>query len=658
MPRADKIAWILEDPFRAHLTLFPKRHFADAAEFHTDLVKLLWSFDPRGAGLLFRGSAKTTYIEERVLLGALMEDFHYAVICCSTERHARDRLLSIKNELNTNEEIEWVFGNPRGEVWQADRLVLSNGRCIDAVSAGQNTRGMKYLTYRPEQAFVDDLEEMSPRHDNVSTPEKREELRRWFTGAFLPALARPSPVIRLAGTMLHEDSLVGRYSKADGWRTLTVPIEYVGLQGKREASWPALFPLEWIDQERVRYLDDGQTETFEQEYMCRAAAPETRAFRESNFRFEPKVRTWEPVYVIYDPARTVGPKSCATGKVVASWLGGRLLVWEAIQAFWQPSELIDDMFDSDVRWSPLEIGVEVTGLNQFVEQPLRIEQARRGHRLPLRSLNPPRGPGKENFLLRLQPIFANGEVVFCGERQQFKKLVNELLGFPYGLKDTLNALAYMLEIKPGEPVYARFRNEHVADSLKLRFKSEPYLLLNSDGFWSCAILVESANEGLRVMADWCDEGGLAEVVPANIRAARARAGRGLTAYCPSVHFKPFDSIGLRPAARSADQTVLQGGDITAGQTEMRRLLAFRIGETALFQIAREASWTIRAMSGGYARQPGETAPQAGPYRVIGEALDSFAAVLGGVLQETYEGANIRYTADGRKYLSSSARVRQ
>jgi hypothetical protein len=39
-----------------------------------------------------------------------------------------------------------------------------------------------------------------------------------------------------------------------------------------------------------------------------------------------------------------------------------------------------------------------------------------------------------------------------GPRHKFQKLIDELLGFPYGLKDTVNALAYMLEIKPGEPI--------------------------------------------------------------------------------------------------------------------------------------------------------------------------------------------------------------
>lgn len=651
MSRETLIRQLFDNPRQAHLTIFDKRHTFESPEFHREMINLYWGENQKVVILSFRGSAKSTLAEETLALKALIHDFDYAVIVCATVDRAAQRLGSIKRELETNEDIEYLFPKVRGPVWQETRIVLANGVCIDAVGAGQNTRGMKYLSARPGFALIDDIEENTKANDNVSTPERREELLRWFRGTFLPALAQPAPIVRMCGTMLHEESLIGRYSRAEGWSSLVVPIEHKGDNSERVASWPALFPISWIDKERDDYVQDGTIEMFEQEYMCRASAPETRAFRESMFRFETRQRTWEPVYIIYDPARTVGPKSCATGKVVASWLGGRLLVWEATQAFWQPDELISDIFSSDDKWRPLEIGIEITGLNQFVEQPLRSEQVRRGHPVPIRALNPPRGPGKENFLLRLQPFFAAGEVIFCGQRQQFQNLIDELLGFPYGLVDTINALAYMLEIKPGEPIYARFQNEHVAESFQPSRKSSPYLLLNSDGLWSCAALVESLAEGIRVISDWCEEGGLAEVVPAAIRSARARAGRNLIAYCPPVHFKPYDPIGLRPAAESVGQSVLMGGDLTAGRAELRRLLAIRLGDAPLFQVSREASWTLRAMSGGYARESDKAEAMRGPYRVVGEALESFAAILSGL---TIDEDQLLYgvTKDGRSYHSS------
>jgi hypothetical protein len=238
-------------------------------------------------------------------------------------------------------------------------------------------------------------------NDNVSTPEKRDDLARWWR-AFVPSLARPHRII-LVGTMLHEESMLARCVRSPRWKSIMVPIETVGESGERVASWPDKFPLDWIDAARAEAEADGQLETWAQEYRCQAASPQSRAFREEMFRFEDRQHTWEPVFVLYDPARTVGPKSDATGKVVASVIGGKIHVWEASANHWQPSELIDDIFATNEKYHPIAIGIEVTGLNQFIEQPLRQAQLTRGS-LPLRPMNPPRGPGKEGFLLRLQPF--------------------------------------------------------------------------------------------------------------------------------------------------------------------------------------------------------------------------------------------------------------
>jgi hypothetical protein len=435
----------LDDPATAHAAIFEHRHPQKTPSFHLDIIRLYWSDDPQCSVIAFRGGGKLTLIEEMILLGALLGKFRYAVIVCSSEKLASDRLLSIKYELETNDSILSIWGQQKGSVWQQGRIILANNACIDAIGASSDLRGIKYLSDRPQMLVADDLEEHSSYNDNVSTHDRREALSRWFHGTLMQSLASGARV-RVIGSNLHPESLIARTVISEHWRNITIPVETVGPDGERVASWPDpnKFPLETIDKKRRQLEEAGQLQIFEQEFMCRALDPESQPFKESMFRFEMRTRTWEQVYIIYDPARTAGPgRSCATGKVVASWIGGKLLIWEATQAFWMPAEIIDDIFASDDEWNPLEIGVEVTGLNQFIEQPLRLEQSKRGHRLPLHALNPPKGPGKENFLLRLQPVFAAGEAVFCGERQQFRKLIDELLGFPYGLKDTINALAYM-----------------------------------------------------------------------------------------------------------------------------------------------------------------------------------------------------------------------
>ncbi len=642
---------LAENPFAAHEALF--KHEFPSAPFHKQMVDLYWSGVSRGAVQCFRGSAKSTRAEESIILQAVFKRFNYAVILGANEDRACDRLLKVKYQLETNSQLEALFGPARGDIWQATRIVLRNGVCIDAVGAGQSLRGMKYLDYRPQYAFVDDLEELSRYLDNVSTPEKREELSEWFYGSFLPALAEPNPRIRMAGTPLHEESLISRVSRLSDWNSIIIPIEYLSETGKRVPSWPGVFPLEKIDRMRTEYVEAGRLETFGQEFLCRSTSPEARSFRQSMFRYdEDRVRTWEPVYVIYDPARTVGPKSCATGKVAASWVGDRMLIWEATANFWQPDEIVNDVFDSDDKYLPIAVAFEETGLNQWAIQPLRSSQITRGHPVPLSSINPPKGKSKESFILGLQPLFAAGQIIFCGQRQSFDNLVKELLGYPYGLRDTINALAYMQMLKPGVPIYENFAQENVFDPLLVEAKGTPFLLLNSDTRSTAGILVRSKSGVVQVVADFLESGDPGNIVEGIAQSVRALIGGKPICYAGPQHFQQYDNIGLRAAARACGLNLLQGGALIQGREELRRLIQLIRGQTPMFRVSKDATWTLRALSGGYARMPDKKEVKEGGYKIVGEALETFCAVLamGGMDNDQ----DLRYSVarDGRKFLSS------
>jgi hypothetical protein len=271
--------------------------------------------------------------------------------------------------------------------------------------------------------------------------------------------------------------------------------------------------------------------------------------------------------------------------------------------------------------------------------------------IPLRPMNPPRGPGKEGFLLRLQPFFSAGEVVFCGSRQKFEPLIKELLGFPYGHDDILNALAYVLEIKPGESVYPSFTSGHVIDIMPpvVVIHGRKHLLLDSDGKHTVAVLVSLYQERIYVVADWCESSAPGLVIPNLVRSARAVAGGVVAAHAKPDHFGRYDAIGLASAARAAGLNALRGGDIATGREKMREMMRMQFDSAPLLQVVRNAAWTLRALSGGYAREPDKSEAMAGPYRLIGEALESFAA--SGMVDIEDGGRPNRFTPDGKPFLS-------
>jgi hypothetical protein len=112
----------------------------------------------------------------------------------------------------------------------------------------------------------------------------------------------------------------------------------------------------------------------------------------------------------------------------------------------------------------------------------------------------------------------------------------------------------------------------------------------------------------------------------------------------------YDKIGLASAARASGLNALRGGDISTGREKLRELMRMGFDSTPMLQVSRNAAWTLRALSGGYAREPDKSEAMLGPYRLIGEALESFAASgMGGLEDEG--GKPNKLTPDGKPYLS-------
>ena len=105
------------DRWAAHLQLFRHRHRDLSPPGHEDLVRRIYSRTPRLNIEGFRGFAKTTYLEEACLIGALYREFHNCVIVAASHTRACDRVDSIANECDVNPYISEIFGPQKGGVW-------------------------------------------------------------------------------------------------------------------------------------------------------------------------------------------------------------------------------------------------------------------------------------------------------------------------------------------------------------------------------------------------------------------------------------------------------------------------------------------------------------------------------------------------------------
>lgn len=642
--------------------------------------------------MAFRGSAKSSLAEEDIVIAALYRVFKNILIIGASEGRAAERLASVGYELSMNENILELFGVQKGSTWSQTKLVTTGGVCIQAMGRDQDIRGIKYLDHRPDFILVDDFEDK----DSVQTPDGRAKTLRWFLAELMPACA-PDVKIRIRATPMDVESVPMRLGESGSWPTKTYPIEYLDGAGRRVPSWGGSpFTLGWIDQQRATYEAVGELSVWNREYMCNAVSDSDRVFKSEMIRVLPRVRVWEAVYGMIDPARTVGVNSALTGWAIWSWVRNRLVVWAADGAFLLPDEIVALGFDLSERFDLVHLGVEVDGVHQWLLQPFRQEMVRRGVMIPLRgtgAMKGTQGRGQTDFIKGLQPFFHNREVEFA---QPLPALTAQLLNFPTGRRDIPNALAYAMLLRPAAPIYDGFTSEHIVETVSMMPGSGLHLAANATGSVTTAVLVQHGGGVLRVLADWVLEGPPAERV-AEIAAAAVLAADGaryrqvsvgrswedqlreaapdrllLRAAAPvwtvpAHHSDRYRNVGLMQAVRRVPAEIRAGGAENTGSLYIRDALGRSVRGFPAVEVSSSAKWTLRALAGGYTRAMVrgrlQDAAEEGPYRVLMEGLEAFCGLVSTRPEENADDdSDQRYRVDERtgvRYASAmpQARVR-
>jgi len=640
-----------KDRVLAHSFLFPHRHPNITPPFIRDMILSWHSPDPKLLFEVFRGGAKSTTAEEAILLKATFREIHNYLIVGATKDRAYERLHAIRYELETNERIAEVFGDLRGTTWGDGELVLSNNVRLLALGKGQSLRGVKYLDARPDGVFADDLEEP----EDVRTPEARARTLDWFLFDLIPALDTNKAHARVAATPLDPEALPAQLVRA-GWTHRRYPIEYTDDKGVRCATWPDRENLIKIDERKNAALKVGKLRQYNMEYMCEAEAPSEKAFRQDMFRFVAHVRTWHAVYTFHDPARTVNRDSATTGYAAWSWIANKLVIWDAWGKQIMPDEIIGSLFDINEEMHPAQMGIEEDGLNQWLLQPIRMEQAKRGVMLPLKAVKAP--VGKLDFIRNsLQPFFNAREVEFAKDMPDLKQ---QFLSFPTGKIDIPNALAYALKMRPGAPIYEDFGGRNISEDLRPLTSRPVWLAMGATRGMVCGVLLQVLDGAIRIYADWAREGEPSALFADMFREASLEAGVAPRVVMGPLHFDQYNNVGLRQAAGKMMLDVRRGVPSDAGRPVIRDLLRKELRTMPALMVSSNARWTANGFAGGYSRallKGGMLADYAeeGPYRVIMEAIESFAGLLKtAVGDDDDENNQLRYdvTSGGRRYLSA------
>lgn len=237
------------------------------AQYHREVWELYCDMNQELAGAMApREHAKSTAFTHSFTLAVIcfrVQD--YAVITSATESLAMDHLGDIATQLRENDDlrkdfmIESLPVDARGEVI----VKFTDGHMarLIAKGSGQKMRGLKWRGKRPGLIIGDDLEE----DEQVENIDRRKKFRRWVNRALIPCKRRGG-IVRIHGTILHEDSYLARIRKNSQWKTLLYKA-HAGFDDFTDILWPEQFPESRLRSIRQNFIDDGDPSGYSQEYL-------------------------------------------------------------------------------------------------------------------------------------------------------------------------------------------------------------------------------------------------------------------------------------------------------------------------------------------------------------------------------------------------------
>lgn len=459
------------------VTIFPEHFTRPFCPVHNEIFKILDNDNIKRAAIAApRGFGKTTTIG----LGfagrrALFREDAYIVYISSTATEAASKIKTLAHELLESELIRELFGDLKGVKWAEEKgeieLSDSNGSfCfIQAKGAGSQVRGLKWGKHRPTLFIVDDLEDA----EEVQNEMIRKKLKEWFFADLIGACdqARTSKTrVIVIGTILHEDALLANLLDEgsitdedelldDSLKLLKQREEFTTVRleacdDEFNSVWPEYLTSEELRYKAAVYERRGLLDVFYREWRNIVIAKDSATFQKSMFRyydeddkdFKLSLRNIETI-ILVDPAKTANTTSAFTAILAVGFdcTTNRIYVRDAVNKKLTPDGIFTEALDMADRFNTCVIGIEVTGLNNFVIYPFDQAAAVRKRFYDIKHIK----AIKEKtlrvaglaYFYRVGSVYHNKDVHVHGT------LETQLMSFPRSKYwDVMDCLANMIEM--------------------------------------------------------------------------------------------------------------------------------------------------------------------------------------------------------------------
>ena len=423
------------------------------ADFHYDWSAGVLDGSGHEVWEAFRESAKSQLILRSFPNYQLVfpqERFDYILIIKNNATLASAKLKEIANEYLQNQiansnlvKIMQQSGNVFHVQHRNEAGEIVETR-IEGYGKGASVRGALYKDKRPKICIIDDPQDAEDAKSEVVM----EADWNWFLGDVL--FLGQNTRIFLIGNNLGDRCIVERVmynAKLLNFKAHRTPIEVAG-----KPTWPEKYSIKFIQDEKDAFREMGKLDVWLRERMCQSTDEETKVFHEKDYRhFNPqlvdRIVSDCKVAARLDPATSKESTACFRAIVVnAVDSDGNWFVVDVPYGRWDPTELIDNVFDTVVKWKLKSFGIEKGMLKDVFEHFIFKEMARRKIFFDIIPIEHAKAGAKLDRIKMLAPRFKAHTIWFPDEAPWLSELKSELAGVTNdGIKslfiDLVDALA-------------------------------------------------------------------------------------------------------------------------------------------------------------------------------------------------------------------------
>lgn len=432
----------------------PKYFSSQTPEFHYDLVR--YFFSPKNEyNACPRGFGKTTINQLCIAFSCANGLDEFIVLLEKTWNEAAEVLSAVRDEFKQNDEILRVYGdltkvNAKGKlqdnIKDTEGDFFINGIRLRGKGFDTPIRGLKSRHTRPTRIILDDIET----DEHIDNPDQRLKYLNNYVKGVIPAVDQEMGVIKMFGTILHDDSLLSTLIRNHNGKI------YRAWDENRKLLWPTKWTVDALEQKRMDMRIEGKGDAgFYQEYFNEPVSEEDQIFKKEMFSYfnrrelENIKKKPHRIYTLVDPA--ISKKQTADFTAIVTVLVdflGRIYVLEITRERFDPLETIKAIFAHYERWQPISVAIETVAYQKALMYFINEEKKRQSSTVQSMVIVEIRADtDKERKIKGLQPKYAIHNVIHNSDDYNTPLLEQELLRFPKAAHDDIaDALSGIIQI--------------------------------------------------------------------------------------------------------------------------------------------------------------------------------------------------------------------